>query len=68
MIFNVPVQAHSQAECQSGAECRATSRYCRAAGRWPVQGVSGGVEALKDGGTRLSETINNKGACGPLCD
>jgi hypothetical protein len=25
-------------------------------------GVSGGVEALKDGGARLSETINNKGA------
>jgi ATP-dependent exoDNAse (exonuclease V) alpha subunit len=24
--------------------------------------VSGGVEALKDGGARLSETINNKGA------
>jgi hypothetical protein len=24
--------------------------------------VSGGVEALKDGGARLSETFNNKGA------
>jgi len=28
----------------------------------PLGGVSGGVEALKDGGARLSETINNKGA------